>query len=98
MAESKSHKATANRIAKKFNAEYNSGKGADIKSSFATIEIETENTVKGSLTQLQGHKGPVYVAGANQKTVEAILEKTDGTTVGVMDKDGNIIKPSTRRV
>jgi len=29
MAESRSHKTTANRIAKKMNTEYNNGKGVD---------------------------------------------------------------------
>jgi len=32
MPESRSHKNTANRIAKKLNAEYNPGEGVDIKS------------------------------------------------------------------
>ena len=31
MTENRSHKTTANRIAKKFNTEYNSGEGVDIK-------------------------------------------------------------------
>jgi len=44
MAESRSHKTTANRIAKKMNAEYNDRKGADIKSTKATIEVETPET------------------------------------------------------
>ncbi len=45
MAESRSHKTTANRIAKKMNTEYNDGKGVDIKSTNATIEVETPETV-----------------------------------------------------
>lgn len=42
MAESRSHKTTANRIAKKMNTEYNDGKGVDIKSRNATIEVELQ--------------------------------------------------------
>jgi len=37
MAESRSHKTTSNRIAKKFKSEYNDGKGLDIKSQKATV-------------------------------------------------------------
>ena len=58
MPESRSHKATANRIAQKLSAEYNSGKGVDIKSAHATVEVETPDTVQDALGQLRGHKAP----------------------------------------
>lgn len=45
MAEDRSHKATANRIAKKFGVENNPGeKGADVRSRRATVEIEKSPT------------------------------------------------------
>ncbi len=97
MSESKSHKTAANKIAKKYNAEYNTGKGADIKTSKIAIEVETENTVSDGFRQLQGHKKPVYIAGANKSTVEKAVEATKGTSVGVMDNTGKIIKRSTRK-
>ncbi len=97
MAESRSHKTTSNRIAKKMNAEYNDGKGIDIKSTKATIEVETPETVADALGQLQGHRGPVYLAGTNKEAVKKALKTTKGTTVGVMDNQGNIVKPSTRK-
>ena len=97
MAESRSHKTTANRIAKKMNAEYNDGKGVDIKSTKATIEVETSETVGDALGQLQGHRAPAYIAGTNKEAVNKAMETTKGTTVGVMDSQGNIVKPSTRK-
>ncbi len=97
MTEERSHKTTANRIAKKYRAEYNSGPGVDIKANRVTVEVETEKTLPDSLQQLKGSKGPVYLAGANKSTVEKALELTRGTTVGVMDNQGNIIKESTRK-
>jgi len=97
MTESRSHKTTANRIAKKMNTEYNDGKGVDIQSTNATIEVETPETVADALGQLQGHRGPVYIAGANKEAVNKAMETTKGTTVGVMDSQGNIVKPSTRK-
>jgi len=45
---------------------------------------------------LQGHHGPVFIAGTNKAAVEAALEATVGTTIGVMDNHGNVVKPSTR--
>ncbi len=96
MSESKSHKATANRLARKHRTEYNTGKGADIKAKRVAIEVETPDTVADGLRQLQGHQKPVYIAGTNQEAVEKALEVTKGTTVGVMDNQGNIIKKSSR--
>ena len=97
MAESRSHKTTANRIAKKMNTKYNNGKGVDINSTNATIEVETPETVADALGQLRGHRGPAYIAGTNKEAVNKAMETTKGITVGVMDNQGNIVKPSTRK-
>ena len=96
MSESKSHKTTANKLAKKFGTTYNKGKGADVKAKNIAIEVETPGTVAGGLRQLQGHKKPVYIAGTNQAAVRKAITQTKGTTVGVMDKNGNVIKKSSR--
>lgn len=97
MAEERSHKTTANRIARKYDAQYNNGEGVDISSSRATIEVETANTVGEAPSQLRGYRGPVYVAGTNKDAVEKALAVTKGTTIGVMDNQGNVVKPSTRK-
>lgn len=97
MAESRSHKTTSNRIAKKFKSEYNDGKGVDIKSQKATVEVETLETVSDAPSQLRGHRGPVYIAGTNKEAVEKALEVTQGTTIGVMDNQGKVVKRSTRK-
>ncbi len=97
MAESRSHKTTAKRIAIKLNADYNNGKGVDVKANRATVEIETPDTVQDALGQLRGHKGRVYIAGTNQQAVNKALDVTQGTTVGVMDNQGNVVKRSTRK-
>jgi len=97
MPESKSHKDTSNRIAKKNNAEYNSQKGVDIVTNSKAIEVETPNTVKDGIKQLQGHKKPSYIAGTNKEAVKIALELTKNTTIGVMDNQGNVIKSSSRK-
>ena len=97
MTESRSHKTTANRIANKFKTEYNSGEGVDIKSKRATVEVETLDTVADAPSQLRGHRGHSYIAGTNKAAVEKAIEVTQGTTIGVMDKQGNILKKSTRK-
>ena len=95
--ESKPHKTTANRIAKKLNANYNDGEGVDIKANNATVEVETPESVSDAPGQLRGYLGPVYIAGTNQKAVNKALERTQGTTIGVMDNQGTIKKRSTRK-
>jgi len=97
MAENRAHKTTANRIAKKLNAEYNEGKGADIISNSGVIEVETLDTVGDAPRQLQGYRRPVYIAGTNKEAVERALEVTKNTTIGVMDNQGNIIRRSPRK-
>ena len=97
MSESKSHKTTANRIAKKYNTDYNNGKGVDIESQRAKIEVEIPDTVKDAPGQLRGHKGPCYIAGTNTEAVQKAIEVTRGTTIGVMDNQGNIVQRSTRK-
>ncbi len=97
MTESRSHKITANRIAKKFGVDYNDGKGVDIKSPKATVEIETPETVGNAPGQLRGHQGPTYIAGTSKEAVAKALRIAIGTTIGVMDNKGKIIKKSTRK-
>ena len=98
MGENKAHKATVNRIIQRYGGEYNPEKGADVKIPFlGTVEVETDKTVSAALAQLQGYRGAVYVAGTNQEAVDKALELTKGTTIGVMDNKGDIIKQSTRR-
>jgi hypothetical protein len=97
MAESRSHKTTANRIANKFKTEYNSGDGIDIKSKRGNVEVETPETVSDAPGQLRGHRGPSYIAGTNKAAVEKALDVTQGTTIGVMNNQGKILKKSTRK-
>jgi len=95
MAEDRSHKATVNRLSKKFGTEPQE-KGADIQTNNLAIEVEPEKTINQAIMQLQGYKKPVYISGVNQKAVEKALDATEGTTIGVMDNQGKIIKRSSR--
>ena len=97
MGENKAHKATVNRILQRYGGEYNPEKGADVAMPFGTVEVETEKTISEAPTQLQGYRGPVYIAGTNKAAIDKALEVTKNTTIGVMDSQGNIIKSSTRK-
>jgi len=97
MTESRSHKTTANRIARKFKTDYNSGEGVDIRSKRGNVEVETPETVTDAPGQLRGHRGPSYIAGTNKAAIDKALDVTKGTTIGVMDNQGKIVKKSTRK-
>ena len=91
------HDDTATRLADKDGVDYNRGKGADVIGPRRVIEVETAETARDGLRQLQGHRKPAYIAGVDAKAVAEALSATDGTTVGVMDSDGNIIRSSSRK-
>jgi hypothetical protein len=96
MAKSK-HDQTAERLARKEGTEYNRGQGADIQGRRRVIEVETAATARDGLRQLQGHRKPVYIAGADAAATQAALDATEGTTVGVMNERGQIVKRSKRK-
>ena len=91
------HDRTANRIAARNNTQHNQGQGPDVNTPGRAIEVETAKTAQDGLRQLQGFTKPVYIAGANMEATEAALKATKGTTVGVMDPQGRIVKRSTRK-
>lgn len=90
------HDQTAIRIARREGVEYNRGPGPDIVTPRRVIEVETRDTVRDAFRQLSGYQVPVYIAGADQAATTKAVEETEGTTVGVMDPYGEIVKPSTR--
>ena len=96
MTESRSHLTTANRLAKKFNTEYNRGQGADIQTADFAIEVETPESIGDAGRQLQGYQIDVFVAGTNQDAVDRALERYKNSSIGVMNNQGEIIKRSSR--
>jgi len=97
MSKQSKHDRVARAIASKKGTEYNAGAGADIQTSRQVIEVETPRTVGDAGRQLQGHRKPAYVAVTDKSAVRDALERYEGTSIGVMDPQGNIVKRSTRK-
>ena len=93
---SSKHDRTAKVIAAKKGVYYNQGKGPDIKGPRQIIEVETTETIKDAGRQLQGYRGPVYVAGSDDEATKLALNYYKGTTIGVMDPLATILKSSSR--
>ena len=91
------HDSTAKRIARKEKTTYNQGQGPDVNTVKRAIEVETADTVKDGFRQLQGFRKPVYIAGADPEATRRAVEAAKGTTVGVMNQTGKIIKRSMRK-
>lgn len=91
------HDITANRIAKKERTRFNPGPGPDINTFRRVIEVETKYTVHHGFRHLRGFRKPVYIAGAAPDATKKALKAANGTTVGVMDHRGNVLRRSTRR-
>ena len=91
----KAHTATGRRIAKRYKATYNEGDGIDIHADGIMIEVETTATIEEGVQRLTKHQGRVFVAVTNKEGIAEALRLTQGTSVGVMDPRGNIVKESS---
>lgn len=91
------HDTIAEKIAEKRGTKYKSTEGPDINTSKFAVEVEiNKNKLPEGIRQLQGIKRPVYLGVPNNILKDA-LERTKGTTVGVMNEKGKIVKSSTRK-
>lgn len=91
------HDKIAMRIAQRKGVRYNRGQGPDVVTATQAIEVETADSARDGLRQLRGFRKAAYILGVDQDAVDAALQATNGTTVGVMGPDGAIVKRSTRR-
>ncbi len=90
------HDATAMRIARRYNAFYNRGEGADIEAYNIAIEVETLGTVADAERQLRKYRHSVYVAGANEAATQKARVHYVYSDIGVMNSSGEIVSHSTR--
>ncbi len=95
MSQSK-HDKVAEKIAKARGTKYEPTEGPDVNTPKYAVEVEiNKNKLSEGIKQLQGFKKPVYLGVPNDILNEA-LDRTEGTTVGVMNEKGKILKRSTR--
>ena len=66
----------------------------DIRTSEMIIEVETSATIVEAVERLSSPKLPSYVAVTNKEGINLARKLVEGTGVGVMDPQGNIIVES----
>jgi hypothetical protein len=92
--QNKAHSATVNRLAQRFGVQPNRDDGADLRVQDMLIEVETTATLPDAVTRLSQLPGRIFVAVTNRDGVRDALRLTQGTRIGVMDPQGNIIRDS----
>lgn len=84
-------------IARRYGSTFQRGRGPDIRTDKVTINVETTNSLPTALGRLKGYRGPVYIACVNDDDIADACSYTFRTTVGIMNAEGRVLKPSSRR-
>jgi hypothetical protein len=89
------HDQIAENLAKKEKANYNKGKGPDIKGKERIIEVAThQSDLYSSIDQVKNYKKPKYLATSTE-LIDKAKNITKGTGIGVMGPTG-VIKKKAR--
>lgn len=90
------HDNAARRIAKRLGGVYDPKSSPDVRGTKGRAEVKsTSDEIPQALRQLSG-PGPAYIALPKSELNKA-LEHLKGLKTGLMDHQGNIVKPSTRK-
>jgi hypothetical protein len=84
--------ATLNRIVGRYGGETN--EDDHIHADVGVIVVTTSATVAEMIEALAQRKEAVYVAMTNREAVRDAMRAADGTKVGVMNPDGDIVRPA----
>jgi len=96
MAKSR-HDQIAENLAKKFGTEYKKHQGIDIVTKKRVIEVETtKEGIYQGINQIKRSPKTRYIA-VDEKNIQNALDTTEGTGIGVMDKNGRILKRARRK-
>jgi hypothetical protein len=93
----KAHATTVNRIVRRYRGKPGLDLSVDVQTPEGIIEVETEATISRGIRRLKTFRGPVYLAVTNREALPEALRATDGSRIGVMDPQGNIVRPSGQR-
>ncbi len=90
------HDQIANKLARKFGANYKSDEGIDLVLPNRVIEVETQKAgIEQGIKQVEKSDKARYLA-VNKINVNNALSATQGTGIGVMNQTGRIVKKAGR--
>jgi hypothetical protein len=90
----KAHTATLNRISQRYGVKASTEGSYDIRTDQFIIEVETSASIDDAIERLRGRNEAVYIAVTNKEGVSFAVQKVAGTAIGIMDPQGNVIRPS----
>ncbi|WP_254513325.1 hypothetical protein [Anatilimnocola floriformis] len=88
----KAHTAVVNRIVTRYQGTALNGGLFDVSAGEWLIAVETTATLATTFARIQALTGTHYIAVTNQESLDEALRLTDGTSVGVMNSQGDIVK------
>ena len=92
-----SHDRVAKLVARKLRGRYNPQTSPDVKGKGGRAEVKSSaDEIPKALRQLAGGTGPAFIVLPKPQRKKA-QERLAGLKTGLMDYQGNIIKPSTRK-
>jgi hypothetical protein len=91
------HDRVAKVVARKLNGRYTPGISPDVKGKRGRAEVKSSaDEIPKALHQLAGGTGSAFIVLPKQQLKDA-LKRLAGRKTGLMDYQGNIVKPSTRK-
>jgi hypothetical protein len=90
---SKAHTTVVNRLLRRYQGQPHAVPPLDIQAGDLVIAVETSATLSESVPQLLALQGQRFIAVTNHESLQDALRLTADTPLGVMDAQGQIIKP-----
>lgn len=90
----KAHTATFNRICQRLGIRTKEGGEFDIRTPDFIVEVETSATIAEAVERLKSQSLPCYIAVTNKEGLPPARKLVSGTSVGIMDPQGNIVVES----
>ena len=90
----KAHTATLNRICQKLGYNPNPDAEFDIQTAEFIIEVETSATIASAVERLKSQQLPCYIAVTNKEGIHLAHSLVEGTAIGIMDPQGNVVVES----
>lgn len=90
----KAHTATVNRICLRYGMRPSEHGPYDIRTQDVIIEVETSASIAAAVDRLKAEACAAYIAVTNKEGLRFAVARVDGTHIGVMDPQGNVVRPS----
>jgi hypothetical protein len=88
----KAHTTVVNRLKSRYGGESLVDGVVDLVANDMLIAVESSATLVGSIEQLLALEGLRYIAVTNRESLDDALHLCNGTPLGVMNSQGDIVK------